>query len=76
MCTLEALKFSGLHIRYEQCSLLVLFFLQDGTTPVFIASQKNHVPVMELLLKGKADPNIQHEVIFDFCTASLLNHYL
>ena len=36
--------------------------LQDGWTPLFIACQKEHVPVVEHLIAAKADINHQDEV--------------
>ena len=35
---------------------------QDGATPVFIASQKGHSSIVDLLLGHEADPNIAMNV--------------
>ena len=35
---------------------------QDGTTPVYIAAQKNHVAALELLIKANADVNKARQV--------------
>ena len=36
--------------------------LQDGTTPLFMASQKGHVSVVDVLLRNGADPNLARTV--------------
>ena len=41
---------------------LLLLFSQDGNTPLYIASQKGHTGVVELLLQHNADPNISDKV--------------
>ena len=35
---------------------------QDGTTPVYIAAEKNHVAALELLIKANADVNKAKQV--------------
>ena len=36
--------------------------MQDGKTPMYIASQHGHTDIVRLLLENKADPNISDEV--------------
>ena len=36
--------------------------LQNGSTPIFVASQNGHIQVVEILLDNGANPNIQTEV--------------
>ena len=38
------------------------FHLQDGSSPLLIASQKGHISVAKLLLGCGANPNVQMEV--------------
>ena len=37
--------------------------LQNGSTPIFVASQNGHIQVVEILLNNGANPNIQKEVL-------------
>ena len=39
-----------------------LFHLQDGATPLFIACQEGHLPVVKHLIAAKADVNTSKEV--------------
>ena len=39
-----------------------LFSLQDGTTPLFIASQQGHSDVVNILIRNGADVNMAKEV--------------
>ncbi len=41
---------------------LRLFFMQDGTTPAFIASIEGHTETVALLLANKADINLATKV--------------
>ena len=40
----------------------IFFYLQDNTTPIWIASQNGHLPVVEHLIAAKADINTPDEV--------------
>ena len=39
-----------------------LFYIQDGTTALFIASQEGHTSVADVLLRHGADPNLADHV--------------
>ena len=39
-----------------------LSVLQDGTTPLFMASQEGHVSIVDILLRNGADPNLAKTV--------------
>ena len=41
---------------------LLLLFSQVGVTPLYIASEKGHTGIVELLLQHNADPNISDVV--------------
>ena len=36
--------------------------LQDGTIPLYMASQKGHVSIVDILLRNGADPNLADTV--------------
>ena len=36
--------------------------LQDGTTPLYMASQKGHVSIVDIFLRNGADPNLADTV--------------
>ena len=42
--------------------LHLLLFSQVGKTPLYVASEKGHTGIVELLLQHNADPNISEEV--------------
>ena len=42
--------------------------VQDGLTAVYVASYKGHDQILELLLRRKADVNLQTEVRFLYVT--------
>ena len=48
-------------IMTEHC-LLLHNPSQDGATPLFIASEKGHSTIVDLLLRHEADPNIARNV--------------
>ena len=41
-----------------------LLSIQDGFTPLLMASQKGHTTVVKLLLEAKAKPDLQNKVMF------------
>ena len=71
--SLQLSFFSSVHITYRPAlpSLplyiitTILFSLQYGQTPVYCASRRGHVPVVELLMKIGADIRICDKV-YDF----------
>lgn len=69
--TVENLLKKGANINYQDearqsivCNahmyimLIVSFTLQDGVTPLYVASQEGNTEVVDTLLKNKADANI------------------
>ncbi len=52
--------------------VFVGFLIQDGTTPLFMASQNGHPEVVELLLQNSATVDAQREVSL-LCPCT--NHY-
>ena len=52
--------------------------VQDGLTAVYVASYKGHGQIFELLLRRKADVNLQTEVRFLYVTYLPYNnmHYI
>ena len=42
--------------------LLSLLFLQDGETPLYVASQKGHIELVQILLQKNVDVNISKKV--------------
>ena len=41
---------------------MTLSFLQNGFTPLYMASQEGHVEVVRLLVANRADPNLATDV--------------
>ena len=41
-----------------------LLSIQDGFTPLLMASQEGHTTVVKLLLEAKAKPDLQNKVMF------------
>ena len=41
---------------------IVLFTVQNGTSPLYTASQEGHTEVVEMLLTTGADPNLARTV--------------
>ena len=41
---------------------IVHYLSQDGTTPLFIASQEGHSDIVTILIRSGANINIPHEV--------------
>lgn len=39
------------------------YFMQDGRTALYIATQEGHEDIVRLLLEAKADPDVQDEVL-------------
>ena len=52
----------------------MLIHVQDGQTPLFIASLKGHGAVVELLLQQHADVSISMKVIFHHVLADVLQY--
>jgi hypothetical protein len=53
-------------------------YLQDGETPLYIASRKGHGAVVKLLLQGHADASICMKVISSIdppCVSMTLRYY-
>jgi len=46
-----------------------VLYLQDGSTPLFIASQEGHLPVVERLIGAKANVNHQVEVSYYYVSS-------
>ena len=44
------------------CYRTIALYLQDGTTPLYIACWSGHLPVVECLIVAKADVNAAREV--------------
>jgi ankyrin repeat protein len=44
--------------------LIVCCTLQNGTTPIYLASQKGHTDVLQLLIDARADVNQPNKVTF------------
>ena len=40
----------------------LVFYLQDGAAPLFVACQNGHLPVVKCLIEAKADVNTPTEV--------------
>jgi len=47
---------------YVHVHSIILFTVQNGTSPLYMASQKGHSEVVEVLLKSGADPNLAKTV--------------
>ena len=41
---------------------IILFTVQDGTSPLYAASQEGHSEAVEMLLRSGADPNLAAKV--------------
>ena len=50
----------------------LLLPLQDGATPLNMASQNGHITVVKLLLEAKAEPDLQNKVTFAVVACSAL----
>ena len=46
------------------CYRTIALYLQDGTTPLYIACWNGHLPVVECLIVAKADVNTAREVSY------------
>ena len=44
--------------------LIVIIHLQDGATPLYIACQEGHLPVVEQLIAAKVDVDCQKKVCY------------
>ena len=42
-------------IPLDICSLYLLSYVQDGASPLYIASQGGHIAVVDILIKAGAD---------------------
>ena len=64
------------HAYIPQCNMLLhhssmccilLFALQNGCTPLYVASQEGHTEIVDILLKSGADPNLACTVRVQAC---------
>ena len=66
---LSAVKSCTANVHLSSSSIAVLWlyhwyvlYLQDGTTPLFIACQNTHIPIVKKLIEAKANVNIPRQV--------------
>jgi len=45
---------------------IICYFLQDGDTPIHLASSNGHVQVVEKLISSGADVNVVNEVSVNY----------
>ena len=57
-CTV--LYFTGYYCCYG--AIRLVFYLQDGAAPLFVACQNGHLPVVKCLIETKADVNTPTKV--------------
>ena len=50
------------HMYMYMLTMYLFTFLQDGVTPLFMASQNGHKSVVDVLLRHGADPNLPKTV--------------
>ena len=50
------------HMYMYMLTMYLFTFLQDGVTPLFMASQDGHTSVVDVLLRHGADPNLPKTV--------------
>ena len=61
--TLKSICSCRVHCYYPFCIHHHLFIVvQDGATPLFMASQNGHASVVDVLLRHGADPNLADHV--------------
>ena len=53
---------SHMYMYMYMLTMYLFTFLQDGVTPLFMASQDGYTSVVDVLLKHGADPNLPKTV--------------
>ena len=68
--------FLSVHYTYVVEGSFPLQIIQDGNTPLIMASQNGHTITVDVLLRNGADPNIARNVSIDNYSTYIFDRYL